>query len=364
MADNEKEDGEKKPKGTLFNLSSLIPEVEHDGTTYISTVTSTDSWAKLRKELAADEDMSAEDFSARVVLHSIRPKDSEDQVDEELARSLASNDGFLEKLILAHPELYSKIDRSESGDKPKRVELLERGEDESAAAFLLRAFRDHDERRVAQTKAFTERMTREFQGLAGSLSGKGLDALIRGNSASDRIKDIIEGSHSSLIDKALGRSAYGADTFTAPEPMRLPPMPENPIHETNRKLAKMATSTEEMRQVIFQQAEMQRSLNEVATELLDKFVEGSATAERNAKRAIGVAVAAVLVAVATFIIGQLTNKAPEEMVAQQGEVVSTLHEIRDYARASDEAAAEQDQQMIESLDKIEEQTANPTRPSR
>ena len=314
----------------------------------------------------------------------------------------------------AHPELYSEWDRAGGGDKPERKLILERGDDESAHAFLLRSYKDYDNRVIAQSKALHEKLRRDFEGLAGSLSVKGFDALTRSNTAASRMHDLIGNSsaarmmdavrnspsarmmdavknsptarmmeaaknspasrmrdilgerNSDWMENLLGTSSAGAARITH-EPIKIPELPEmprNPIYDTNKILAEVAASTGDMRELYFQQADMQRNLNTVATEILNNFVTGAMIAERNSKRAIWVAVAAVAVAVLTFAYSQFFDDGQDRQIAKQSEIVSTLREIRDDVRSSDEAAAQQDRRLIEFLDRIEEQTSNPTRPSR
>lgn len=363
MLDDENSGGEEESKKQSFDISLLFPEIEHDDTTYVSTFVSGDTRSKLRQKLADNEGISAEDFVTLLVRHSIQPSWSEKQIDDKLAHKLASDDEFLEKLIFAHPEMYSELDRSKGNDKPEWKELLERGQDEAAAAFLLRAFRDYDERRIVQAQALNDKLRRDFKGLAGSLSGRGFDALVKGSAASDRIKEIIEGSHSSLIGRSLRRPPYGASASDRPELFRIPEMPENPIHETNRKLTEMAASTEEMRQLYFQQAALQENLNTVATEILDKFVKGSKDAARSSRNALIVAGIAVAATIIPFLYGLAFDDEREAQLGKQSEIIAILHEIRDDARGSDDAEAVQSQRMIELLDKIDEQTVNPPHPT-
>lgn len=346
MAEDPDKDEEPKNKG--FDFSSLYPKVQYQDQEYGSRIGHRDKAKAIREKLDANKDMSARDFALLLISKSLVQGEDENPISEVRASELASDDEFLEAFIAAHPNLYSEFDRKNVGAKPSWKIVLKREDGESPADFLLRAYKDHDERQIKQMIEFNDTIMSKYKGLAGTLSGSSIDALLKNATSSSRIDEILNRatSHQDLL-----RDAYRF------EPSRMPKVhvPPNPIHETNSKLTDVAASMGEMRELYVQQAEMQSNLNTVATEILDNFVTGVEISEKNSKRTLLVAIAAVLVAVASFVYSQFYDGSSKAQLTAQSEMNAILEDIRDDAK--DEARLEErhNELLLEAIEKSKQQ---------
>lgn len=365
MADKENEGDQPKKKGG-FDFSSLYPKLEQNGEKFVSHAGGTDIAREVRAELRTNCDMTAQEFVNFFIPRALWLEDGKTPIGKGRASELASDTEFLEKLIQAHPEFYSEYQQDQPKDKPSRQVIIEREEDEGAAEFLFRAHKDYDRRNIASTKAFTEKMMSQYSGLTGVLSTSGLDALARSASSAGRLSELL--SSGGLAADPLGdlikksnQDILGPDSSIASSrPFEMPHI-EPPMKATNQRLDKVATSIDEMRELYVQQATMQKSLNEVATEILDKFVTGSeaaaksseeslglaAIAAKNSHRALRLAAFSIVVTAGTFVYSQFFDGSSMAQLEGQTEMVSVLREIRDQAKAEKELEEGQNQLMIE-----------------
>jgi hypothetical protein len=395
MANEDSSKGE--PKKPMVDLSKFYPKIEYGGVTYGSRVTSIGVGRDLSQELARNPELSAPEFARLLLGTSLYPEDGDDLIGEVKADELAKDPAFLEMVIEAHPELYSEFVKD--GDGPKKrltIPFLEREQDEPAANYLFRAYRDHLDRKLKQMREAMEKIQHKFAGLSGSLSASGLDSLLASTSASrriddiikgsvgsdriaelmkgsvgrDRISDILKGSGTDKIAEAMKRANDGilgcgieADTFQSPRPFTLPPILPNPIHETNATLAEVASSIDEMRDLFAQQAEMQSNLNAVATEILDKFVIGAQIAERSSKRALWIAMIAIAASILPFIYSEIFDNKDQAMLNKQAEIIEVMKGVREDARHDARNNAlidqEQHQQLTNVLKKLEPKLLSP-----
>jgi uncharacterized protein YukE len=392
------EDSSKRePKKPMVDLSKFYPKIEYGGVTYGSRVTSMGVGRDLSQELVRNPELSAPEFARLLLGKSLYPEDGDDLIDEVKAGELAKDPAFLEKVIEVHRELYSEFVKDDDDPKKRLAKLcLERKQDESAADYLFRAYRDRLDRQLEQMRESMEKIQRQFAGLSGSLSASGFDSLLastsasrriddiikgsvgsdriaefmKGSSGRDRISDILKGSGTDKIAEAMKRAndvisgrGIEADTFQPPRPYTLPPIPPNPIHETNATLAEVASSIDEMRDLFAQQAVMQSSLNEVATEILDKFVTGAQNAEKSSKRALMIAMIAIAASILPVIYSEIFDNKDQAMLIKQAEIVTVMKGVREDARHDARNNAlidqEQHQQLTNVLKKLEPKLLSP-----
>ena len=311
----------------------------------------------LSGELKGNPELSAPDFARLLLGKSLYPEDGEDLIDETKADELAANSAFLEKVIEVHPKLYSEFVKDDENLKkrlPKRC--LEREQDEPAADYLFRAYRDYLDRQFEQMRRFREGIQRRFVGLSASLSASGLDSLIASTSASRRIKDIIQESVGR--DRISGHGT-GALTFQPERSDTSPPFAPNPIYETNATLAKVAASIDEMRDLFEQQAEMQSNLNTVATEILNNFVIGAKDAAKSSKRALWIAMIAIAASILPFFYSVIFDNKDQAMLNKHAEIVEAMKVVREDARNNALIDQEQHKQLTNVLKKLEPKLQSP-----
>jgi hypothetical protein len=78
--------------------------------------------------------------------------------------------------------------------------------------------------------------------------------------------------------------------------MTIPKLPENPIHETNRRLNRMLNVLEQMQGMEVEAARMLQSLNDAGSRMMVDLATNSKKTERFAKLSIALAVLALMVA--------------------------------------------------------------------
>jgi hypothetical protein len=381
----------------MVDISKLHPKIEYDGVTYGSRVTSMRVVKDLSRELASNPELSALEFARLLLGKSLYPQDGDDLIGEVKADELAKDPAFLEKVIEVHPELYSEFVKDDDDPTKRLAKLsLERKQDETAADYLFRAYRDRLDRQLEQMRESMKKIQRQFAGLSGSLSASGFDSLLASASASRRIDDIIKGSVGSdriaeIINGSVGRERIsdilkgsgtdkiaeamkrasegivgrgtGAYTFQPERSYTLPHIQPNPIHETNTTLAKVASSIDEMRDLFAQQAVMQQSLNTVATEILDKFAKGTKDAEQSSKRALRIAMIAIAASILPFIYSVIFDNKDQAMLNKQAQIVEVMKGVREDARNDARNNAlidqEQHQQLTNVLKKLEPKLLSP-----
>lgn len=340
MEDND--EGDDNPKRLHFDISRIFPKIEHEGEEFSSRVTSMGVSREMEKLLAEKINITPVDFAQLLVSKSVWPAEGEEVVTKERAEQLASDDKFLEKIIRAHPELFYEPDSNLQRQVGSRLEVKCRGEDEAAASFLLRSYQDYLESNRAKSKALSDYVSSQFKGLTTSLSDTGLNALMKSTSSSEKISEIIK-------DIGLRNDRYRLEDGFVPPPTPDFDIPPNPIYETNDRLSEVAKSIAEMRELTVQQAEMQSSLNTVATEILNRFAEGAESAKTNAKLTLAVALLAVFVSLGSFVYNQFFDGVSEAQLQTQSEMNNLLENFLQEIQSKNEAEERQRQLLLEAI---------------
>lgn len=108
---------------------------------------------------------------------------------------------------------------------------------------------------------------------------------------------------SSALSRNLGASSHLKSILEArPHRFELPPIPRNPIVDTNAILHRVEEQISRMAEVSEASAAMQTTLNDYAQSAITKMEAGSIQTNRNSNLALGVGVVGVLVAVVTIVI--------------------------------------------------------------
>lgn len=300
--------GQGKTVFPKFDLKSL--GLQHEISTRLGTLqvspASFSDWVVFQDADEKDR-LNPESFARLLTHQTVTRGEKDDKLSEDEVKQLLAEPEFLERLVTAHPDLYTEFadapdvgDRGAREKKRERAEIVVRALDEPPAEFLLRAWREQEKRLGDRFKHIGEVMRKGFSGLSSTLSSSGFDALEASMSASERLRETLE--------KATFKGdPYRSVMDSAPRRFETIQPPPNPIYETNRRLGHLVNSIAEMRDLAIQTAEMQRGLNQVATEILDKFVVGSKAAEESSTKNLGIAKIAMAAAVASVFLTLLVS---------------------------------------------------------
>lgn len=213
---------------------------------------------------------------------------------------------------------------------------IERSVDESACGFLVRAFRHH----AAEQKAQWERMT---QSVSKSLFAETtLDSIRRNLGLSDQLRDTIEKYTRSSPTAGLSLPDTRLDVYAH----RMPEfrIPENPIHETNKKLGRVVKQIEDLQPVAAQYAQLISDMNDTALRMQTGYIENAKIAGLLTKIAIWIAAVSLLVsavglAISSFFSYQSYVDAKESGVRSDAQIKAFQNEIRDLSTAQREERA-------------------------
>lgn len=182
----------------------------------------------------------------------------------------------------------------EADAKPGPDLELERRAEEGAEEYLLRSFRNANSRLMKRTR---DLISQAGKGIAQMATRPGLFTGIGRNiAASHKLADQIS---------KMGRGPLPGrvvDVERVAPRFELPPLPPNPVVETNRILREQAEHIAEMRELARTTAEMQSSLNDTALQALGEFNAGAIKAERATSKTLMIALISLAVAVGSVIL--------------------------------------------------------------
>ncbi len=115
--------------------------------------------------------------------------------------------------------------------------------------------------------------------------------------------------------------------FSEPEIPRLPPIPPNPILETNKRLERIEDQFERMQSIATNAAEIVTGLQGAAAEFLQKFEDTAAENDRSTKSAIRIGKLAIIIAVAMPAIQIIYSEYRREP-SNDANVQTTLESVR------------------------------------
>lgn len=223
---------------------------------------------------------------------------------ENFAREFLSHNSWL-------LESYERGERTERKNedgktvvslKPVKVEFPKK-DDECDSDYLARVLQRHiDEHRL--------RWERMMKPLTSGLFSKNIFS----NTTQDLLKE-----HFSISDR-LGQSLrdveVGRDIPTRLTESYIPLSPENPTHETNRRLNDVIAFADDIRPVIFQSAELFRNMTDTALQMQADFSDSAKASSTYAKIAIFIAAAGFAVT-AWFSVWSYLQSSEQEFLARQ-----------------------------------------------
>lgn len=164
---------------------------------------------------------------------------------------------------------------------------LEKLEDQTACEFLVNVFRHYEAEGKKRWDLFSKSATQSL------FANSTLDSIKRSLDASDQLQNSIEkyAGISSVFNSELKAEMANPRHLE----VTLPPIPKNPIHETNQILEDLATQIQDMRPLIAQGAEFIRSMNDTALRMQADYIGNAAKTERQTKLAIWIAVVSLVI---------------------------------------------------------------------
>lgn len=197
--------------------------------------------------------------------------------------------------------------------------VVSRDEGETDEVYLLRSWRDYRRRFTARTAAISQHLKGAFGGFSKSFQGLVVPDLAANFAASQRLADqlarIGSGMDFSKVLYPTGRTWSAAD----PKPKKesrphieissLVPsspvfdLPPSPFVKTNELLASMESNIAGMAALTANTAEMQRSLNDAARNILTLFAKGAEDSRRAGNRALLISIITALLTLAAVAAG-------------------------------------------------------------
>ncbi|RUM06749.1 hypothetical protein [Rhizobium chutanense] len=121
---------------------------------------------------------------------------------------------------------------------------------------------------------------------------------------------------------------------------RMPPLPKNPILETNKRLGQLEMHFTQMLEVMTNAAEIGTTIQSHANEFLGKFEKASEDTDRSARKAVRIGVIAIFISVLTPIFQFVYDAYQDQTEAKLDILATELVKLR-------EASTESNQKLIE-----------------
>ena len=141
-------------------------------------------------------------------------------------------------------------------------------------------------------------MKRMLRPLSGSLFrnifSNATEGLVKKHvSLSDELGKTLRGLRSGLTGPQMGSIVEREYSN-----IKIPPLPENPVNETNRRLGDVLEHAEELRPIILQSAELFRNMSDTALQMHGDF-------NRSARQSLFVSLVVVCIATASLVVTAL-----------------------------------------------------------
>lgn len=245
-------------------------------------------------KVAKDDNVGSESLARQLLAHVARAVSPEradgrpDTADAQLPAEILARvtgtelESFCERFLSKNTWLSNTHDGED----------LQRVENENSLDFLKRVLRHH----AAERKRQSDRL---LKSVSGSLfADTTLDSMRRNLSMSDQLNDTIARYSRSLSSTDLGLTASQFDVFNRPSPeLRMPEfrVPDNPIHETNKKLGSVVEQIEDLRPMAAQAAQLIRSMNDAAIRMQADYIANATSTGRQTRVAIWIAAVSLFV---------------------------------------------------------------------
>lgn len=264
---------------------------------------------------------------------------------EQIGALSPEDRGRIVAAITAQNEDWFFEDVNEDGEATDTTKIhvpMVRAEGESAEEFLVRGYR-------ADTTRMKTRIGTMFEGMSSHLKSVLGPGLAANFGASNRLGEIIKS-----MQGGVGASAGQATIRHEPFEFKMPPIPHNPIYDTNEILGEVAGQIDQMRELAAATAEMQRTLNDTASAAVADFSSGAEATRKATRNGLWIAGASLAVSiialVATVYLGWGQSKdtqgrdaaqrtQTERAITADREVAAKIQLLTEELARSREAAA-------------------------
>ncbi|WP_236574934.1 hypothetical protein [Sphingobium sp. S6] len=249
----------------------------------------------------AEKESSSENLVTALIAALTRKADQAPLSLADVAALTPADRQHLVRAIIRHNQDWFDAP-DESGSKG-----CERLEGESDEDLLARAWRAHVE-------SFRQKLTGMLGRTTERMRVKLSPSLAANIGSSQRLSELLRNIAAQPHEHAIG---------PVPEPLKLPDIPLHPALKTNDILADVAEKIEQMRDVATATAEMQRSLNDLASEAVADFSAGAEDTRKATQNGLKIAGASLFVSIIALIVSiylgykQNTESAERDKAAAQ-----------------------------------------------
>ena len=247
-----------------------------------------------------------------------RNSDGIELTDDDVVKlSDAERDEFAKRALESYQYLFRERVREKRTDEAGRVVISfrdgdvkhQREEDESDSAYLFRLFK----LQTAELKERARRMMAPFEDMLKAnkrmFTPSFLEAFTKSQTATAQLGNMIDRLRVNMPDlsgitattSALDR-IKSSDVYR-PE-LRVPDLSNirNPVYDTNERLSEVVNKLDSMEELALQMAETVKSVSDAASQFIVDFGVATGKADRASRRAIWIAVTAVVVAALMTIV--------------------------------------------------------------
>lgn len=185
-------------------------------------------------------------------------------------------------------------DMNEDGDAVDIAKVhvpMARAEGESAEEFLARGYR-------AEALRMKTRFSTMFKGMSEHLKSVLGPGLAENYSASNRLGEIIKSMQGGMGAATEAHATIRHEPFE----LRVPPIPRNPIYDTNEILQEVAGQIDQMRELAAATAEMQRTLNDTASTAVADFSSGAEATRKATRNGLWIAGTSLVVSIIALVV--------------------------------------------------------------
>ena len=247
-----------------------------------------------------------------------RNSDGIELTDDDVVKlSDVERDEFAKRALESYQYLFRERVREKRTDEAGRVVISfrdgdvkhQREEDESDSAYLFRLFK----LQTAELKERARRMMAPFEDMLKAnkrmFTPSFLEAFTKSQTATAQLGNMIDRLRVNMPDlsgitattSALDR-IKSSDVYR-PE-LRVPDLSNirNPVYDTNERLSEVVNRLDSMEELALQMAETVKSVSDAASQFIVDFGVATGKADRASRRAIWIAVTAVVVAALMTIV--------------------------------------------------------------
>ena len=269
-------------------------------------------------EIEKSESETSTSFINAFVASVGRNSDGIELTDNDVVKlSDAERDEFAERVLESHQYLFRERVREKRSDEAGCVVISfrdgnvkhQREEDESDSAYLFRLFK----LQTAELKERARRMMAPFEDMLKAnkrmFTPSFLEAFTKSQTATAQLGNMIDRLRVNMPDlSGIAATASALDRIKSPDvyrpELRVPDLSNirNPVHDTNERLSEVVNRLDSMEELALQMAETVKSVSDAASQFIVNFGVATGKADHVSRRAIWIAVTAIVVAALMTIV--------------------------------------------------------------